>query len=43
MRKLPTAMPTTRLDQAGLRENEPEIFDEYNKEVTDERITYELR
>ena len=36
-------VPTKRLDQAGLKENEPDIHAEYNLDVTDERITFELR
>jgi hypothetical protein len=36
-------VPTKRLDQAGLKENEPAIFNEYCKDATDERVTFELR
>lgn len=38
-----TLVDTTRLDQRALKENEPEIHAEYNKDVTDEKVTYELR
>lgn len=36
-------VPTTRLDQKGLKENEPKIHAAYNLEVTDERVSFELR
>lgn len=36
-------VPTKRLNQKLLKENEPEIHDEYNEEVVDERVTFELR
>jgi len=36
-------VPTHRLNQKALKENEPEVFDEYNEDVTDERVTFELR
>jgi predicted phage-related endonuclease len=36
-------VPTTRLDQKGLKENEPDIYAEYNKGATDQKITFELR
>ena len=38
-----TLVDTKRLDQKAFRENEPELFDEYNKDATDERVTFELR
>jgi hypothetical protein len=34
---------TKRLDQSQLKENEPEIYEEYLVEATDERVTFELR
>jgi hypothetical protein len=34
---------TTRLDQKGLKEERPEIHAAYNKDVTDERVTFEAR
>lgn len=34
---------TKRLNQALLKENEPDLFDEYNEDCTDERVTFELR
>lgn len=36
-------VPTKRLNQSALKENEPEIHEEYNEDVTDERVTFELR
>lgn len=36
-------VPTKRLDQKALKENEPKIHAEYNMDVEDERVTYELR
>jgi len=34
---------TKRLDQKGLKENEPELVEEYMKDATDERVSFELR
>lgn len=36
-------VPTTRLNQKALKENEPKIHAKYNEEVTDFRISFELR
>ena len=34
---------TKRLDQKALKEERPEIHAEYNKDVTDERVTFAVR
>ena len=34
---------TTRLDQKGLKEGDPAIHAKYNKKVTDERVSFEVR
>ena len=34
---------TKRLDQKALKEAEPELVEEYMKDATDERVTFELR
>lgn len=34
---------TTRLNQKALKEGHPKIHAQYNEEVTDNRVTYELR
>jgi len=36
-------VPTTRLNQALLKEEQPKVHAKYNEAVTDERVTYELR
>ena len=38
-----TLVPTTRLDQKALKEDEPLIHEAYCKECTDERVTFTLR
>lgn len=34
---------TSRLDQAALKADDPELFDSYCKKAVDERITFEVR
>ena len=34
---------TKRLNQSLFKEEEPEVHEEYNEDVTDERVTFELR
>lgn len=38
-----TLVDTKRLNQKLLKEQEPEIHDQYNEDVTDERVSFELR
>jgi hypothetical protein len=36
-------VPTHRFNQAAFKEDHPKYFEQYNEDVTDERITFELR
>lgn len=36
-------VPTTRLDQKALKADDPDTFEKYCKDATDERVTFELR
>lgn len=36
-------VPTTRLNQKLLKEEQPKIHAQYNEDVTDERVSFELR